>query len=62
MGSVTSAVAVDTSWMVPHSPKLSRIISCHLNVKLCELQLEGIKYSFKYVCKGHDIFTVNLIN
>ncbi|CDF38180.1 ATP dependant DNA helicase PIF1 [Chondrus crispus] len=42
------------SWFVPHSPLLLRSFAFHLNVELCVSRVGGIKYLFKYVCKGQD--------
>ncbi|CDF37673.1 unnamed protein product [Chondrus crispus] len=47
-------VVVDNSWVVPYSPVLLRSFACHLNVELCVSRVGGIKYLFKYVCKGQD--------
>ncbi|CDF41007.1 ATP dpendant DNA helicase [Chondrus crispus] len=47
-------VVVDNSWVIPHSPVLLRSFACHLNVELCVSRVGGIKYLFKYVCKGQD--------
>ncbi|CDF40383.1 ATP dependant DNA helcase [Chondrus crispus] len=48
------------SWVVPHSPVLLRSFACHLNVELCVSRIGGIKYLFKYVCKGPDRVTMEI--
>ncbi|CDF38639.1 unnamed protein product [Chondrus crispus] len=48
------------SWVVPHSPVLLRSFACHLNVELCVSRVGGIKYLFKYVCKGQDRVTMEI--
>ncbi|CDF33021.1 unnamed protein product [Chondrus crispus] len=53
-------VVVDNSWVVPHSPVLLRSFACHLNVELCVSRVGGIKYLFKYVCKGQDRVTMEI--
>lgn len=37
------------------------MFSCHINVELCVSRVDGIKYLFKYVCKGHDRVTMEII-
>ncbi|CDF33944.1 ATP dependant DNA helicase PIF1 [Chondrus crispus] len=54
------SVVVDNSWVVPHSPLLLRSFACHLNVELCVSRVGGIKYLFKYVCKGRDPVTMEI--
>ncbi|CDF40520.1 ATP dependant DNA helicase [Chondrus crispus] len=61
IGSSHRMVTVDNSWVVPHSPKLLRTLACHINVKLCVSRVGGIKYLFKYVCKGSDRVTMEII-
>ncbi|CDF36420.1 ATP dependant DNA helicase [Chondrus crispus] len=50
----------DNYWVVPHSPLLLRSFACHLNVELCVSRVGGIKYLFKYVCKGQDRVTMEI--
>ena len=52
---------IDNRWVVPYCPAISRMFACHVNAELCISRLGGIKYLFKYVCKGHDRVTVELI-
>ncbi|CDF77379.1 unnamed protein product [Chondrus crispus] len=53
-------VVVDNSWVVPHSPVLLRSFACHLNVELCVSRVGGVKYLFKYLCKGQDRVTMEI--
>ncbi|CDF41121.1 unnamed protein product [Chondrus crispus] len=53
-------VVIDNSWVVPHSPVLLQSFACHLNVELCVSRVGGIKYLFKYVCKGQDRVTMEI--
>ena len=62
IGRRTVQVEIDNSWVVPYSPFLSRKFNCHLNVELCVSRVGGIKYLFKYVCKGRDRVTVEFVN
>ncbi|CDF38585.1 ATP dependant DNA helicase [Chondrus crispus] len=60
VGRRQQSVVVDNSWVVPHSPLLLRSFACHLNVELCVSRVGGIKYLFKYVCKGQDRVTMEI--
>ena len=51
---------VDNSWVVPYCPKLLRLFQCHMNVELCVSRAGGIKYLFKYICKGSDRLTISI--
>lgn len=55
------SVIVNNSWVVPHSPALLRSFACHINVELCVSRIGGIKYLFKYVCKGQDRVTMEIM-
>ena len=37
------------------------MFACHINVELCESGVGRIKYLFKYVCKGSDIITIEIL-
>ena len=54
-------IVVDNSWFVPHSPDFLRKFGTHMNVELCISKVVSIKFLFKYVCKGHDRVTVELV-
>ncbi|CDF40386.1 ATP dependant DNA helicase [Chondrus crispus] len=60
VGRRQQSVVVDNSWVVPHSPLLLRSFACHLNLELCVSRVGGIKYLFKYVCKGQDRVTMEI--
>ncbi|CDF77533.1 unnamed protein product [Chondrus crispus] len=60
IGRRQQSVVLDNSWVVPHSPLLLRSFACHLNVELCVSRVGGIKYLFKYVCKGQDRVTMEI--
>ncbi|CDF39898.1 ATP dependant DNA helicase PIF1 [Chondrus crispus] len=60
IGRRQQSVVVDNSWFVPHSPLLVRSFAFHLNVELCVSRVGGIKYLFKYVCKGQDRVTMEI--
>ncbi len=51
---------IDNSWVVPYNPKLMRMFHCHINVELCVSRVGGIKYLFKYLCKGSDRITFEI--
>jgi len=61
VGNRSVTVDVDNSWVVPYCPQLTRMFACHINVELCVSRVGGIKYLFKYVCKGSDRVTVEVI-
>ncbi|XP_073424135.1 LOW QUALITY PROTEIN: uncharacterized protein [Dendrobates tinctorius] len=44
---------IDNSWVVPYNPFLLTKYKCHINVEICA-SIQGVKYLFKYVYKGHD--------
>lgn len=44
---------LDNRWVVPYSPFLCSLFSCHINVE-CAVSLGSFKYAFKYVHKGPD--------
>lgn len=52
---------VESSWVLPNCPKLLIIIQCHINVELCVSRLNGIKFLFKYACKGVDRVTIKMV-
>ncbi|CDF40018.1 unnamed protein product [Chondrus crispus] len=60
IGRRQQSVVVDNSWFVPHSPLLLRSFALHLNVELCVSRVGGIRYLFKYVCKGQDRVTMEI--
>ena len=44
---------VDSSWVVPYNPYLSKRYNCHINVECCSSP-KAAKYLYKYVTKGND--------
>ncbi len=43
-----------------YNPKLMRMFHCHMNVELCVSRVGGIKYLFKYICRGSDRVTMEM--
>ena len=60
IGRGQQSVVFDNSWVIPHSLLLLRSFACHLNVEFCVSRVGGIKYLFKYVCKGQDRVTMEI--
>ncbi len=52
---------VENSLVVPYSTKLMRMFHCHMNVELWVPRVGGIKYLFKYICKGSDRVTMEIV-
>ncbi len=52
---------VDNFWAVVYNPKLMRMFHCHIKVELCLSCAGGIKYLFKYICKGSDKVTMEIV-
>ncbi|XP_021725285.1 uncharacterized protein LOC110692557 [Chenopodium quinoa] len=50
---------LDNRWVIPYNPYLSALFDCHLNVEVCS-SIQGIKYLYKYVYKGHDRVSFNV--
>ena len=57
----TTKIIVDNSWVVSHSSGLRPNFSTHMNVELCISRVGSIKYLFKYLCKGSDRVTVEIL-
>ena len=47
-------------WVVPYNPYLTLKFNAHINVEICN-SIKSIKYLYKYVFKGHDKLSVNLV-
>ena len=58
----TTEMILDNSWVVPHSPDLLRKFCTHMNVELCISRVGSINSLFKYVCKGSDRVTVEIVS
>ena len=54
-------IQLDNRWIVPYNPYLITKYNCHINVEICS-SITAIKYLFKYVYKGHDCATIEIIN
>ncbi|XP_021719079.1 uncharacterized protein LOC110686798 [Chenopodium quinoa] len=53
-------VEMDNSWVIPYNPYLLAYFNCHLNVEVCST-IEVVKYLYKYVYKGHDKISFNIV-
>ena len=51
---------VNSTWVVPYSPFLSKKFDCHINVEV-STSLKAIKYVYKYVYKGGDKAEIRLV-
>lgn len=47
-------IDIDSRWVVPYSPLLSKTFNAHINVEFCS-SVKSIKYICKYVNKGSDM-------
>ncbi len=52
---------VDNSWVLAYNPKLMRMFHFYMNVQLCVSRVGGIKYLFKYICKGSERVTMQIV-
>ncbi|XP_057247517.1 uncharacterized protein LOC130589903 [Beta vulgaris subsp. vulgaris] len=52
---------LDNRWVIPYNPCLSSLFDCHLNVEVCST-IEAVKYLYKYVYKGHDKISFNVVH
>ncbi|XP_021747560.1 uncharacterized protein LOC110713417 [Chenopodium quinoa] len=53
-------VEMDNSWVIPYNPYLLAYFNCHLNVEVCST-IKTVKYLYKYVYKGHDKISFNIV-
>ncbi|XP_057247317.1 uncharacterized protein LOC104901443 [Beta vulgaris subsp. vulgaris] len=51
---------LDNRWVIPYNPYLSSLFDCHLDVEVCST-IEAVKYLYKYVYKGHDKISFNVV-
>ncbi|XP_021755978.1 uncharacterized protein LOC110721154 [Chenopodium quinoa] len=51
---------LDKRWVIPYNPYLSLLFDCHLNVEVCST-IQVVKDLYKYVYKGHDYFSFNVV-
>lgn len=61
MGGRPRTDTIDNYWVVPYTPVSIRRFGCHINAELCISLVGGIKYLFKYICKGGDILNVGFL-
>ena len=50
---------LDNRWVVPYCPYLLLKFRCSINVETCQ-NLNGVKYLYKYIFKGHDCASVQI--
>ena len=55
-------VEIDNRCVVPYAPFLIRKFDCHLNVELSISRVGGINYLFKYITKGRERVTLEIVN
>jgi hypothetical protein len=53
-------IELDNRWVVSHNVYLSTKYDAHINVEVCN-NIHAVKYLFKYVYKGHDHVTVEIL-
>ncbi|QRV97710.1 ATP-dependent DNA helicase PIF1 [Ceratobasidium sp. AG-Ba] len=53
-------IVLDHRHVVPYNPYLSRQYNCHINVETCS-GINAIKYIFKYVYKGRDRASIDIV-
>ncbi|XP_021740112.1 uncharacterized protein LOC110706503 [Chenopodium quinoa] len=54
-------VELDNQWVIPYNPYLSLLFDCHINVEVCST-IKVVKYLYKYVYKGHDRISYNVVS
>ncbi|XP_044581535.1 uncharacterized protein LOC123263065 [Cotesia glomerata] len=54
-------IDIDSRWVVPYSPLLSKTYNAHINVEFCS-SVKSIKYICKYVHKGSDMAVFRVEN
>ncbi|XP_021762967.1 uncharacterized protein LOC110727695 [Chenopodium quinoa] len=52
---------LDNQWVIPYNPYLSSLFDCHINVEVCSTT-KAVKYLYKYVYKGHDRISYNVVS
>ena len=52
-----NGVPLNSKWVVPYNPFLSRKYNTHINVEICS-SIKSCKYLYKYVYKGPDMASV----
>ena len=51
---------LDNRWVLPYNPYLLVKFNCHMNVEIC-YTIRAVKYLYKYIYKGHDRISLNII-
>ncbi|XP_056691699.1 uncharacterized protein [Spinacia oleracea] len=51
---------LDNRWVIPYNPYLSSLFDCHINLQVCS-SIQAVKYLYKYVYKGHDRISFNVV-
>ncbi|XP_074299646.1 uncharacterized protein LOC141630791 [Silene latifolia] len=51
---------LDNRWVIPYNTYLLSMFDYHLNVEVCST-IEAVKYLYKYVYKGHDKISFNVV-
>ncbi|XP_074282924.1 uncharacterized protein LOC141607472 [Silene latifolia] len=54
-------VLLNNRWVIPYNPYLLSLFDCHINVEVCST-IEAVKYLYKYVYKGHDTISFNVVS
>ncbi|XP_027083756.2 uncharacterized protein [Coffea arabica] len=52
---------LNNPWVIPYSPYLLALFDCHINVEICST-VKLVKYLYKYIFKGHDLISFNLLD
>ncbi|XP_044591402.1 uncharacterized protein LOC123269633 [Cotesia glomerata] len=52
---------VDNRHVVPYNKELLLMLNCHINVEIVA-SIKAVKYLFKYIYKGHDCASVDILN
>ncbi|XP_062075122.1 uncharacterized protein LOC133779145 [Humulus lupulus] len=52
---------LDNRWVVPYNPYLLATFDSHINVEIFST-IKAMKYLYKYIYKGHDRVTFNLVS
>nr|XP_027108801.1 uncharacterized protein LOC113728613 [Coffea arabica] len=52
---------LDNRWVIPHNRYLLALIDCHMNVEICST-IKLVKYLYKYVFKGPDLISFQVID
>ncbi|XP_034936444.1 uncharacterized protein [Chelonus insularis] len=53
--------SVNNSLVVPHNQRLLLLFNCHINIGIVS-SIRAVKYSYKYIYKGHDAAAFNISN